>query len=161
MSLFSEILNESLQEALALVRRDKIAIFTVAFYHDHESRAVSICIDTEANSHAEVASENRFSAKYFWQALDEGDLKELRSSNANVGRNLSLGDFTLVNAGRRELPKGKITKDLYLDMIRVLRSKEEEIIGLAVSRERLLFCCSGPNAEVDFWWSAMMAEAKK
>jgi hypothetical protein len=161
MSAFQETLAEALTEALAVVRESKITIFTIAFYHDHESRAISVCVDTEENSHLVAASSNRYFSKYFWRALEVGDLGELRSSNANVGRSFSLGDFKLVNAGRRDLPKGKIPKDLYLDMIRVLRSKEEEIVALSVSRERLIFCCSGPNAEVDFWWCAAMPEEKK
>jgi hypothetical protein len=159
MSPTKALLNQSLDEALAAVRQQKITIFTIAFYHDHESRAVSICVDTEANSYAQAASSNRFFSKYFWEAVSAGDLKEMRASNANLGRNLSLGDFTLVNAGRHDLPKGKVPKSLYLEMIQALREREDEIVALAVSRERLLFGCSGPNEELDFLWCAKLSKA--
>lgn len=154
MSPFQETLNEALDDALTVVRQKSIPIYTIAFFHDHESRAVSICVDTEENSNAHAASSNRYFSKYFWKAVEQRDLKEIRSNSADSGRNASLGDFVLVNAGRRDLPKGRIGKELYLDMISTLRSREGEIASLAKSRDHLLFCCSGPNAEVDFWWCA-------
>lgn len=102
-----------------------------------------MCVDTEENSKRCVADSNAYDQKYFWRVIESGDLEAAALWNANPGRSLSLGDFAFVNVARSDLPKGKVTEDLYLEMIRAMKEKEEEIVGLAESRASLLFCASG------------------
>lgn len=147
------LLDQVLAEAISVLRHEQVRIFTFAFYHDHESRAVGVCADTEESSKRLVSSSNAYGQKHFWPAIDEGDLKAAGLWNANVGRSLSLGDFAFVNLARTDLPRGKITKDLYVEMVRAIRMREDEIVSLAVARETLLFCASGPDDEVALTWA--------
>jgi hypothetical protein len=160
MTAIEKFLDRVLVEALLEVRKKKVRVFTFAFYHDHESRAVSVCVDTEENSARAVVKSNAFSWKYFWPAVKARYLEDIELWNANTGRSLSLGDFTLVNLARRGLPRGKVTKDLYLGMMEAMHAREEEILKCAASRDALLFCCSGPNDEVEFCWTAQPATSK-
>ena len=153
------LLDQVLAEAIGIVRRDCASVYTIAFYHDHESGAIGVCVDTEESSRRLVASSNAYSQKYFWPAVEKGDLKDAALWNANAGRSLSLGDFSLVNLARTDLPKGKVTDALYVEMIRALRAKEEEIVTLAASREKLLFCAAGPADEVAFTWAAQIPKS--
>jgi len=45
-------------------------VYTFALYHDHESAAVSVCVDTEANSRRVVAHTNRYNMKHFTEVAD-------------------------------------------------------------------------------------------
>src|SRR5687767_4198389 len=89
--------------AIEVVRKQSVPVHTFAFYHDHESGAVSVCVDTEENSRRVVADSNRYAMKEFAKAIERGDLENAARWQANVGRNLSLGDFALVNVARTEL----------------------------------------------------------
>ena len=99
-SLFDRVLAE----AIAVVRREHVRVFTFAFYHDHESHAISVCVDTEESSKRLVASSNAYNQKYFWPAIEKGDLEDAALWTANIGRSLSLGDFAFVNLARTDLP---------------------------------------------------------
>jgi len=91
-SLFREVLESGLGE----IESSGLPVFTFAMYHDHESGAVSVCADSEENSARAVASMNAYSAKHFGTAVAKGDLEHAALWQANVGRNLSLGDFAIV-----------------------------------------------------------------
>jgi hypothetical protein len=93
--------------------------------------------------------------KYFRQAIAEKNLQSARLWQANIGRSLSLGDFTLVNAARTELSREKQTSAFYLAMIEALVSVQSEIIALSPNPERLLFASSGADDEVAYVWSAV------
>lgn len=151
----SEIFSSVLQRAIAEVRQSSIQVYTFALYHDHESHAVSVCVDTEKNSNKFVSSMNQYRMKYFMQAIAEKDLKSASGWQATTGRSLSLGDFTLVNSARTDLGKTKVTPDFYLSMMTALMSIQGEIIELSPDPERLVFASSGPNDEVAYVWSAL------
>jgi hypothetical protein len=159
MKSIRPLLDKVLREAIAAVRSKGVRVYTFAFYHDHESRAVSVCVDTEESSKRLVASSNAFSQEYFWSAISDSDLKAAGLWNANTGGSLSLGDFALVNLARTDLPRGRITAELYLEMIRATRAMEPEIVALATSPESLLFCTSGANDEVAFTWAPQLSTA--
>jgi hypothetical protein len=154
---FDKLLDSVLQRALAEVRQKSVPIYTFALYHDHESNAVSVCVDTEENSAKCVASTNRYNMKYFMKAIAEKDLKAASLWQANIGRSLSLGDFTLVNAARTDLGKAKTTAAFYLSMIEALVRVQGEVIALSPNPERLAFASSGPDDEVAYVWSAQSA----
>jgi hypothetical protein len=146
--------DQVLAEAVAAVRREGISVYTFAFYHDHESHAVSVCVDTEESSKRLVASSNAYHQKYFWPAIENGDLEHAALWTANPGRSFSLGDFALVNLARTDLPRGEIPKDFYVEMVRALHAKEAEIVALAQSPASLLFCTSGADDDVALTWAA-------
>lgn len=150
MRLFNDVLSRTIAE----VRERGTNVFTFAFYHDHESAAVSVCVDTEPNSAREVLSENAFGMKYFADAIADGDLKQAALWKANIGRSLSLGDFELVNVALTDLGSVTVDDDFYLSMIRALRSRENDIVQLARQPHRLLFCSSSADAEVGYLWTA-------
>ena len=52
-----QLLDDVLSRAIPKVRAAAIDVFTFAFYHDHESSAVSVCVDTEASSARLVLSQ--------------------------------------------------------------------------------------------------------
>ena len=147
------LLAEVLKNALSEVREKAIPVHTFALYHDHESNAVAVCVDTEENSRRSVAAENRFSMKYFMEALAHEDLEEASRWQANPGRSLSLGDFALVNVARTDLPRIRSKKKFYLAMVQSLISVQEQIAALSPEPSQLAFVCSGPDAEVAYVWS--------
>ena len=53
----------------------KIPVFTFAFYHDHESGAVSVCVDTKENSAKLVLSMNNYNMRHFFKAVAGGASK--------------------------------------------------------------------------------------
>ena len=146
-------LDAVLSEAIEVARRESVPLYTFAFYHDHESAAVSVCMDTEANSTRSVVLSNAWSNGHFRKAIDAGDLKQASLFQANVGRSLSLGDFALVNVARRSLPaEFRINKQFYLLMLRCVIQREVQLSRLSPLPDRLLFCCSGPQDEVAYVW---------
>ncbi|TDP61420.1 hypothetical protein [Roseateles toxinivorans] len=52
----SKLFSEVLANAISEVKRRQVPVFTFALYHDHESKAVSVCVDTEENSGKVVRS---------------------------------------------------------------------------------------------------------
>lgn len=148
------LFNDVLSRAIPEVRARGIDVFTFAFYHDHESAAVSICVDTEASSVRSVMSENAFNIRYFGEAVDRGDLEEAALFNANVGRSLSLGDFEMVNIARTDIGRIRPDDNFYLSMICALREREREIVPLARDSQRLLFCASSADDEVGYLWTS-------
>lgn len=150
-ALFASVL----QRALAEVRDHAIPVYTFALYHDQESAAVSVCVDTQESSAKLVASSNRHSMKYFAEAVAEMDLKAASLWQANVGRSLSLGDFALVNVARTDLGKIKSNEAFYVTMIESVIAVQEEVAALAPDPGLLLFACPGPNDEVEYVWSLL------
>lgn len=146
-----------LRRALHEVREKAIPVYTFALYHDHESSAISVCVDTEENSNVAVASMNRYNMKYFMSAVAEKDLKSASLWQANVGRSLSLGDFSLVNAAHTELGSVKVDKLFYLTMVESLIEVQDEVATLSPDRDRLVLACSGPNDEVAYVWAVPSA----
>jgi hypothetical protein len=160
MDHLRQFLAQILTTALTEVRKKRIPVHTFALYHDHESRAVSVCVDTDANSRRVVADINRYNMKYFTEAVARGDLEDAALWQANVGRNLSLGDFALVNVARTDLGGIRVSKRFYVTMMTSLMERQREVVALALSDEALLFCCSGPSDEVAYVWSAMDRAAR-
>jgi hypothetical protein len=148
-ALFAEVLSQAIDE----VRNRGTPVYTFAFYHDHESAAVSVCVDTEANSLRSVAKSNAHSLRYFVEAMDAGDLKAAALWKANVGRNLSLGDFALVNVARTALDRITPVKGFHLGMVRALWERRQHVAALSPAPDRLLFCCSSAREEVEYMWS--------
>lgn len=138
--------------ALAEVRSRSIRIYTFAFYHDHESAAVSVCVDTRDNSERVVRGINAYNSRHFRKAVDAGDFKMAALWQANTGRSLSLGDFTAVNLARTEMPEDLSGPD-YGAMVRAVVVRHEEIRAQSLDPSLTLLACSGPEEEVALVWS--------
>jgi hypothetical protein len=148
-ALFAEVLTNAIHD----VRARGTPVYTFAFYHDHESAAVSVCVDTEENSRRSVIKSNAYRIKHFAKAVAAGDLRSAVMWNANTGRSLSLGDFALVNVARANLDYIEPGKQFHVAMVRALWERQQQVAELSPTPERLLLCCSGPQAEVAYMWS--------
>lgn len=142
-----------LRAAIAEVKSKNISVFTFAFYHDHESDAVSVCVDTEENSVRSVQSMNKYNLRYFLKAVAEGNFQHASLWQANVGRSLSLGDFAMVNVARADIEEFVIDERFHLSMVKALVAVQNEIATLSSNPERLLLSCSSENSEVGYVWS--------
>ncbi len=147
------LFDNVLSRAIAEVRARGIDVFTFAF-HDHESAAVSVCVDTAASSARLVRSQNAFTLRHFTDAVAKGALRKAALFKANVGRSLALGDFEMVNVARTDIEGVPVTDEFYLQMIRAVCARESEIVSLTSDLSRLLFCASSAEWEVGYMWTA-------
>lgn len=147
-------IEKVIDQALSEAGHRQVPIYTFALYFDHESPAVSVCIDTEENSKTTVARINTYNRKYFSPAVDSGDLKSASLWLANAGRSLSLGDFHMVNVAREELPETfSSSQEFFVTLVQTLAAAEAKVAAQAENPHSLLLCCSGMNSEVEYWWS--------
>lgn len=150
----ARLADEILERAIARARDEAVPIYTFALYHDHESAALSVCIDTEESSRRCVARMNRYSKRHFADTLTRGNLAAAELWQANIGRSLSLGSFALVDVARRDLgPIRDDDVDFYVTLVRSLTHAESLVLALSPEPERTLFCCSGAVDEVQYVWS--------
>lgn len=149
-------LEDVLLAALAELRSDPIDLYTIAFYHDHESRAVSICADTKSKSLQTVRAGNAWSMKHFARHIDDGNLEDAAMFQANPGRSLSLGDFAKVNLARTDIPRDVTIDDqFYLGMVKTMIRHQRAILAMAAVKEELLFYCSTDVSEVGLVWTSL------
>jgi len=146
------ILDKMVSDSLKSISDKSTSIYTFAFYHDHESDAISICIDTEDNSEKEVISSNKYTQKYFKDILKNNDIDSLKLWNINTGRNFSLGNFTFVNVVYVKLEKIYFTKSLYLSMINCIERNKKNILAHSKYPQKVVFCCSSEKNEVEYIW---------
>lgn len=151
------LMNEVIETAVDVARRQAVPIHTFAFYHDHESAAISVCLDTEANCRKVVNKINKYNMKRFQQHVEAEsvDIQAAALWQANVGRNLSLGDFALVNVARADLNGVVADTHFYAAMVQTVVAHQPAIVALAPDPSSLLFCCSGPRDEVELVWSIL------
>jgi hypothetical protein len=149
----AKVLSSVLKLAIAHIKKEGISVYTFAFYHDHESGAVSVCVDTRNNSEKSVKFMNDYNMGHFFKAVAKGDLKGASLWQANIGRSLSLGDFALVNTARTDIANLKIDEQFYVTMVQELVAVQGEIASLSDHPEHLVFACSGAGDEVAFVWS--------
>ena len=153
MTTIEQFLDDIVSLAIGELRNEPTPVYTFAFYHDHESGAVSVCVDTKANSAEAVLRSNRWSIKYFDEHIQAGELEDAQLFQANAGRNLSLGDFAKINISRMDLPEGfEPCDDLYLGMVRSVMRHQEAILELSHDPDTVLFCSSTSDAEVGITW---------
>ena len=146
------LLDDVVDRALAEVRQRGLQVYTVALYHDHESDAVSVCVDTALNSRRVVDGINSYNLPHFLQAVAYGDLEHAALWQANIGRSLSLGDFTAVNLARTDLSGVRADEGFYLSMVQALVARHDDIHALAADPSATVLACSGPEEEVALVW---------
>ena len=150
---FAEDVRRMIRESLAVVKERGVDIYTFSIYHDHESETVSVCVDTAENSTKNVEEMNTYGSKHFRKAIEDGSLKEAALWQANVGRNLSLGNFALVNCAELDLTlSSDVPKDMYVVLVETVMKIESEIWAYAKDVSKLLFTCSTENDEVGLVW---------
>lgn len=152
-----DFLRDVVDRGLQEVRKRDIRIYTIALYHDHESAAVSVCVDTRDNSERVALEINAYNTKHFRRAIEAGDLDKAVLWQAGPGRSLSLGDFSAVNLARTDLPRGLVfwrqPKINQLAMVRALMAHEGDIRALSLDPKQTILACSGPEDEVALLWS--------
>ncbi|MCX5662640.1 MAG: hypothetical protein NTW19_23415 [Planctomycetota bacterium] len=153
--LFADVLTR----AIDALRKSRTPVYTFALYHDHESAAASVCVDTKSNSLRHQARWTAHSRQHFVEAVQQGDLTGARLWSSGADRSLSLGDFTHVNLARTDLGQVQPGKKFYLAMIRALMARELDIVALAEPKDELLFCCSGKADEVQYIWPPIRGSA--
>jgi hypothetical protein len=149
----AQLFTQVLESALTEIDARAIPVFTFALFHDHESKAISVCVDTEENSTKVVQGINVYNMKHFMEAVRTGDLTSASLWQANIGRSLSLGDFAMVNVARTALGNLEVNTQFYVAMVQAVMAKQEVIAAFSPSPERLVFACSGPQDEVALVWS--------
>jgi hypothetical protein len=149
----SAVIADVLTRAITQIREQALPVYTFALYFDHESEAISVCVDTEENSARSVLSENAYNTKNFHRAVADGDLHMATLWQANIGRSLSLGDFALINAARTDIPGIEQGENLFATMLKAVVAAETEVSRLSPSPSKLLFACSGVANEVEYVWS--------
>ena len=140
-------------DSLKTLKSEGFPLHTFALYFDHESSALAVCADSRENSKVQVASQNEYSFKYFRKCIKNANTEEAQLWQANIGRNLSLGDFSRVNLGRVELPEFTFTNEACIAMVERLLSWQDQIASLAPGPDELIFCCSTPSDEVGLVFS--------
>lgn len=150
----SYLASQVIVEAVSLMRAQAFPLFTFALYFDHESEALSVCADTEENSSQTVTAINRYNAKHFHRYVAEGDIQMAKLWQANLGRSLSLGDFSMVNLARTPASGVAQSDEFFLSLVRSVIAHEATILALSPAPERVVFACSGMTDEVAFVWSA-------
>lgn len=152
--VLADVLNRALQE----LEERRFQLYTLAFYLDHESAAVSICADTQPNSDRVVAKTNKYNLKHFLAAIHEGDMRSAALWQANVGRNLSLGDFSAVNLARTELHDLPADEALCHGMVEAIIGCHDRVRRLSPDPTRTLLVVSTPDDEVGLVWSLPSSE---
>lgn len=153
MAHLQALLNDVMNRALEELEQKEFALYTLAFYLDHESAAVSVCADTQSNSDRVVASINTYNLEYFLAAVRDGDLSTAELWQANVGRSLSLGDFTAVNLARTELGDVPADAELCQGMVETIIKNHDRIWRLSADPTRTAVAASTLDDEVGLVWS--------
>lgn len=152
----NRIFDSVVKSALVELAQNPIPIFTFAFYHDHESHAISVCVDTRVSSRICVQETNQWMMQHFIDQIRVGDLDNARLHQANIGRSLSLGNFSRVNLARTNLPENTTTDNVfYIAMARALIKNQDPILEFSDDPEDVIFCCSTATAEVGLVWSRL------
>jgi hypothetical protein len=146
---FKKLIYEGLRKA----KSRNLDIYTIALYHNHESHVATICIDTIESSKRSVISSNAYWKKYFFKAIQEGDIESAGRRKANGGRSFELGDFALINASEIDVPPKVVQPDFYVNMVYALEEMRDLITLQSSHGPSLLFCCSTENLEVGLVWS--------
>jgi len=147
------IFDEMIEEALKICEQKNINIYTFCFYHDHESKAFSICIDTEEKSKITILQSNEFTKKYFHEELKTGNLEGLKNWCFQHGRSFSLGDFRYCNIVYKKIgTNSEIVKENYIEMINSIEKYKEKIKNYSINPDNIFFACSSENNEVEYIW---------
>ncbi|MEO1201444.1 MAG: hypothetical protein AAFX10_01970 [Pseudomonadota bacterium] len=140
--------------AIEEAAKEGLQLYTFALYFDHESPALSVCMDTKENSSVQVTAQNAHGVKYFRRFIDAEDLDQAVLWQANTGRNMSLGDFVKVNVARMDLVQSELSNRDCLCLIQSVLAHETEIRSLAKYPDELVFCCTSPTDEVGVVWTS-------
>lgn len=137
----------------ALSAESQLNIYTFALHYDPMTDCVSVCIDSKSNSDHQVREQNAYNMQFFKKILEQGNLNEAALWQANVGRNLILGDFRAVNIAETPVAIDQVDHKFYLDMAQVLVAQADLIASHSRHGSELLFCSSTVQDEVGLIWS--------
>jgi hypothetical protein len=144
-----DVIKKALHESASI----GIPIHTFALYYDHESPALSVCIDTVEASREQAHRFNSWAYKYFHDSVIDGELQGAAKWQANGGRNMDVGGFAYINLQRQDFLRKQGGKRFYQGLLKALLSQQHLVAEQAPSRSDLILCCTGPNYEVEFVWA--------
>lgn len=89
----------------------------------------------------------------FSRALANENIDALTKYSLQDDRNLSLGDFELIDVCRTqiELSENDINQ-FYFSMIKAINRNKTDIVKLSTDENELYLCCSGPLDDAQFVW---------
>jgi hypothetical protein len=166
MSQATEFLDRTMKVALEALGADPLPIYTFAFYHDHESATVSVCVDTKESSDRLIARRKKFAMKQLPKQVRKGNLEHAKLFNVQTGHSTGLGDFARKNLARAKIPGGLLNDDripadataFCAAMFEAVVAHQDEILALAPDPDDVIFCCSLEDAEVGLVWAAVPKE---
>ena len=150
------LINDVIETAVAELQNARIVTF--ALYFDHESSALSVCADTEANSAKCVAETNAFTLPRLTKAIDGGDLDGAALWQGTTGRNLSLGDFAHVNVARQDVPPELVDEGWFVAMAQGLMRHTDAVLRLCAPDALPVFAVSTATDEVGLVWCPTSSE---
>lgn len=154
MSVYDETFDLVIEKALNIAFDKNFKVYTFAFCYDHESHAVSVCLDSKVNSETNQKKTNIFNQKYFKKLVASKNLERAKNfSSANTSRSFSLGDFKLRDLGWEAIKAPKNSVPFYLAMVNAIIRKEKHIAALSTDSTELVFCCSSKDSEVGYIWT--------
>jgi hypothetical protein len=146
------VIDALLASALSAAKAKAVPIYSFALYHDSESSAFSVCIDTHSNSLTATAKSNAFTSEYFGKYVTERDYKSAVLWQP-IFRNASLGDYAYANIASVDTDIGhKYTESDVLEYVIKIRRLEGEILSLSPNPRDVLFSCSTPDDEFGICW---------
>ncbi len=137
----------------ALSTETQLNIYTLALHYDPMKNCASVCIDTKSNSDHQVREQNAYNMQFFNKILEQGNLNEAALWQANVGRNLILGDFRAVNIAEAPVAIEQVGHNFNLDMAQALVAQADLIASYSRHGSELLLCSSTVQDEVGLIWS--------
>jgi hypothetical protein len=153
MSAVKAFLREVMTHALAELEEQGLAVYTLAFYLDHESAAVSVCADTRENSERVVARINSYNSRRFLEAVRNGDFESASLWQANLGRSLSLGDFAAVNVARTDLGAHAVDSEFCQALVAIVVDSHDTIRRLSPDPADTILAASTLDDEVGLVWA--------
>jgi len=84
---------------------------------------------------------------------DSSDLEEATLWQSNIGRSLSLGDFTAVNVARTDLVGFAVDHELCKTMVDTVVDNHETIRRLSQDPQKMILVCSTLDDEVGLAWA--------
>lgn len=151
-----QLVSHVIESALSEIE-PPFEIYTFALYFDHESKTLSVCVDSEQSSQRAVVRINKYNSKQFHDAVARSDHEMAALWQANLGRSLSLGDFALVNLARTDVPQEVVNDSFFGCLLNTLIDFESRVLDLIPeqNRWRVIFTCSTSDSEVGLMWTSI------
>lgn len=152
MTLYDRDFDKIIEKALNILFSKGTDIYTFALYYDHESSAVSVCVDTKINSKSVARKSNEFAFQTLKNAISEKNMDRAKIFGRCSERSFSLGDFKVRSLGWEPMKAPNNSAPFYLALVEVLFRNSKKIAALSNTPDELVLCCSTNDSEVGLAW---------